>query len=202
MNEHAFVANKRQEAKTLQLITERTTERIGERLTGALKFPAQEEIVSMALVHCRECGHEIKADTKQSRCDKCGTFFPFTCAVCDKYLRPPFAVYEDERYVTEDGQPLCQDHYERQCPECKKWFKADENPGYFLCLSCSKTRHEKVAAASVASATRTSVAAPATTSTARGRSSAPAFDNLVFVAICGSAVVGVLFLLFKLLGGG
>lgn len=152
----------------------------------------------MAFVHCRECGHEIKADTKQTRCEKCGSFFPFTCAVCDKYLRPPFDVYEDERYVTDDGQPLCQDHYQRQCPECKKWFQADENPGYFLCLACSKAREERTVTSNVAAATRTGLsAAPEDVR----RAPAPAFDTLVLAIIGGSLVLGVLFLLFKLLSG-
>lgn len=153
----------------------------------------------MAFVHCRECGHEIRADTKQTRCDKCGSFFPYTCAVCDKYLRPPFDVYEDERYVTDDGQPLCQDHYQRQCPECKKWFQADENPGYFLCLDCSKTRESRVKTSSPPAATRTSL--PAGQESVR-RAPTPAFDTMVLAIIGGSAVLGVLFLLFKLLGGG
>ena len=153
----------------------------------------------MAFVHCRECGHEIKADSKQTRCDKCGSFFPFTCAVCDKFLRPPFDVYEDERFVTDDGQPLCHDHYQRQCPECKKWFQADENPGYFLCLSCSKTREARVATANIA--------APAHPEILAGqegirRAPTPAFDNVVIAVIGGAALLGVIFLLIKLLGGG
>jgi Zn finger protein HypA/HybF involved in hydrogenase expression len=161
----------------------------------------------MAFVYCRECGHEIKAETKQTRCEKCGTFFPFTCAVCDKYLRPPFDVYEDERFVTEDGKPLCQEHYQRQCPECKKWFQADENPGYFLCLDCSKAREERVSTASKAPATRTkSSARPERERPAKGeiarRAPAPNFDTLVLGVIGGSAVIGVLFLLLKLLRGG
>ena len=151
----------------------------------------------MAFVHCRECGHEIKADSKQTRCEKCGSFFPFTCAVCDKILRPPFDVYDDERYVTDDGQPLCQDHYQRQCPECKKWFQSDENPGYFLCLSCAKAREQRAASSNVAAATRTGIPAGENVS----RVPAPTFDTLVLAVIGGSAVLGVLFLIFKLLSG-
>jgi Zn finger protein HypA/HybF involved in hydrogenase expression len=163
----------------------------------------------MAFVHCRECGHEIKADTKATRCDKCGSFFPFTCAVCDKYLRPPFDVYDDERYVNDDSKPLCQDHYQRQCPECHKWFQADENPGYFLCLNCAKTREERVV-----SATSTSTSTARTTVRSGSRSAdkesnksgartrpAPDFDSLVLAAIGGAGVLGVLFFLYKLIAG-
>ena len=153
----------------------------------------------MPLVHCRECGHEIKADTKQTRCDKCGTFFPFTCAVCEKFLRPPFAVYEDERYLTDEGQPLCQDHYQRQCPECHNWFQADENPGYFLCLSCAQARQHKTVVATPAPAAHTPAPSASTPLTPR-RASMPAFDYVVFAVICGSAVIGIIFLLLKLLG--
>lgn len=152
----------------------------------------------MAFVHCRECGHEIKADAKQSRCEKCGSFFPFTCAVCDKFLRPPFEVYEDERYVTADGQPLCQDHYQRQCPECKNWFQSDENPGYFLCLPCAQAREQRATSSNIAATARTGIPAGENVS----RAPAPAFDTLVLAVIGGSAVLGVLFLLFKLLSGG
>ena len=163
----------------------------------------------MAFVHCRECGHEIKAETKQTRCENCGTFFPFTCAVCDKFLRPPFAVMEDERYVTEDHQPLCQDHYQRQCPECKKWFQADENPGYFLCLDCTQSRAQRKAAASASSPKSQK---PAKGSKGKGRqggktktketvvgASAPAksADTMVFVVIGGALVLGILFMLLR-----
>ena len=166
----------------------------------------------MAFVNCRECGHEIKADTKATRCDKCGSFFPFTCAVCDKYLRPPFDVYDDERYVNDDSKPLCQDHYQRQCPECHKWFQADENPGYFLCLSCARTREERVVAATPASSTRTTIksgsrksgksGSRAGSSDSRaGARPAPNFDSLVMAAIGGAGVLGVLFFLYKLIAG-
>ncbi len=151
----------------------------------------------MAFVHCRECGHEIKANSKQTRCDKCGSFFPFTCAVCDKFLRPPFDVYEDERYVTADNQPLCQDHYQRQCPECRKWFQADENPGYFLCLACSKEREERTISSNVTAARRTGLPAGQEGVT---RAPTPSFDTVVLAVIGGSACLGAVFLLLKLLG--
>ena len=160
----------------------------------------------MAFVNCRECGHEIKADTKATRCDKCGSFFPFTCAVCDKYLRPPFDVYDDERYVNDNSEPLCQDHYQRQCPECHKWFQADENPGYFLCLSCAKAREERVVAATPASSARTTIKSSSRTNNGKSREGArarpaPNFDSLVLTAIGGAGVLGVLFFLYKLIAG-
>lgn len=156
----------------------------------------------MAVVHCRECGHEMKADSKQARCDKCGSFFPFTCGICDKFLRPPFETYDDERYVNENSQPLCQEHYQRQCPECHKWFQADENPGYFLCLDCAKAR-EALAGATSAPAARSGVSIK---SRGEGRESAgarpaPNFDSLVMAAIGGAGVLGVLFFLYKLIAG-
>jgi Zn finger protein HypA/HybF involved in hydrogenase expression len=157
----------------------------------------------MAVVHCRECGHEIKADTKATRCDKCGSFFPFTCAVCDKYLRPPFDIYDDERYVNDDSKPLCQDHYQRQCPECHKWFQADENPGYFLCLSCAKAREERTVSATAASTARSGVSVKSHGTTRENTRTRPApnFDSLVMAAIGGAGVLGVLFFLYKLIAG-
>ena len=157
----------------------------------------------MAVVHCRECGHEIKADTKATRCDKCGSFFPFTCAVCDKYLRPPFDIYDDERYVNDDSKPLCQDHYQRQCPECHKWFQADENPGYFLCLSCAKLREERTVSATAASSPRSGVSVKSRGTTRENTRVRPApnFDSLVMTAIGGAGVLGVLFFLYKLIAG-
>lgn len=154
----------------------------------------------MAFVHCRECGHEIQAETKQTRCEKCGTFFPFTCAVCDKFLRPPFAAYEDERYVTEDHRPLCPDHYQRQCPECKKWFQADENPGFFLCLACAHSRHQRVEPAKTPVAAKP-IAKRASPSGSQAKTPVTLFDYAAFAAICAAAVIGLLFLLAKLGGG-
>jgi len=160
----------------------------------------------MAFVRCRECGHEIKADTKQTRCEQCGTFFPFTCAVCDKFLRPPFAAYDDERYVTEDNRPLCQDHYQRQCPQCKKWFQADQNPGYFLCPDCARARQQQREAVSVAVAQP--VAAPVAADAERGeievgkRTTVSAMDYVVFAMIFCAALVGLAFLLMRVLGTG
>ncbi|MDQ3812544.1 MAG: hypothetical protein M3347_01180 [Armatimonadota bacterium] len=100
----------------------------------------------MLLLHCRVCGAEIDAQSRQLRCYQCGTLFPFACAVCSQPLRPPFPVYEDEKYLSENNEPLCQEHYLRQCPECKNWFRADENPGYFLCPACATAHAEAVAA--------------------------------------------------------
>ena len=94
----------------------------------------------MALLHCRDCGAEFSSDTRQTQCKKCGALFPCACAVCGKALRPPFPVFSDERFLTVADQPLCPDHFQRQCPECSRWFQADQNPGYFLCLNCTATR--------------------------------------------------------------
>jgi len=90
----------------------------------------------MALLNCRECGQEIDSNTRQTRCRGCGALFPFACAVCERSLRPPFPVYSDERYLSDEDAPLCQQHFQRQCPECEKWFQADKNPGFFLCPEC------------------------------------------------------------------
>ena len=109
----------------------------------------------MVLLHCRECGAEIQSNTKQTKCPKCSTLFPFACNVCSKLLTPPIPDYPIERYFTADNKPLCADHYQRQCPECSKWFQADENPGYFLCKECSVKRGSE-SAATAASTTSSS----------------------------------------------
>src|SRR5579884_2537316 len=100
----------------------------------------------MALLNCRECGAEISSDARQTKCKQCGALFPFECAVCAQPLRPPFPVFQDEKYLTDDNRPLCEKHYERLCPSCHKWFRADENPGYYLCHSCSTQRSHVEAA--------------------------------------------------------
>ena len=94
----------------------------------------------MVLLHCRECGTEIPSDTRKTKCQQCGALFPFACAVCNKLLNPPIPDYPVERYFTADGKPLCEDHYQRQCPECQRWFQADDNPGFFLCRDCAAKR--------------------------------------------------------------
>ncbi len=94
----------------------------------------------MALLKCRNCDEEINSDARVTRCKGCGTLFPLTCAVCERNLRPPFPVYSDERYLDGADNPLCPDHFERQCPSCKNWFQADENPGYFMCRTCLEVR--------------------------------------------------------------
>jgi DNA-directed RNA polymerase subunit RPC12/RpoP len=93
----------------------------------------------MALLHCRDCGAEFSSDTRQTQCKHCGALFPCACAVCGKALRPPFPVFSDERYLTVADEPLCPEHFQRQCPECNQWFQADQNPGYFLCRACTAT---------------------------------------------------------------
>jgi hypothetical protein len=63
--------------------------------------------------------------------------------VCQRQLRPPFPVFEDERYLTLDDEPLCGDHYLRKCPDCGDWFRADENPGFFRCRKCADAAAKK-----------------------------------------------------------
>lgn len=102
----------------------------------------------MVTLNCRQCGTEISSSTKQTKCAKCGTLFPFACAVCGKLLKPPIPDFPVERYFTDDKKPLCQEHYQRQCPECQRWFQADENPGYFLCRACTEGRGSEGASSS------------------------------------------------------
>lgn len=90
----------------------------------------------MALLKCRHCETEIDSNARKTRCPGCGQLFPFACAVCEAPLRPPFPVFDDERYLNDEEQPLCPEHFQRQCPKCETWFAADENPGYFLCKIC------------------------------------------------------------------
>ncbi|RYG68028.1 hypothetical protein EON80_12490 [bacterium] len=101
----------------------------------------------MATLHCRHCGGSINSDARRTQCRECGELFPFQCDVCDRKLRTPFPVYEDERYLTNDEadpKPLCSEHFLRHCPECKKWFHADENPGFFRCASCAGEAEAKL----------------------------------------------------------
>ncbi|PQV63102.1 hypothetical protein B1R32_1158 [Abditibacterium utsteinense] len=94
----------------------------------------------MANLGCRHCGGDIDSDTRRTQCRGCGALFPFNCAVCERKLRSPFPIFEDERYLTLASQPkpLCEDHFLRKCPDCDSWFQADENPGYFRCGSCAQ----------------------------------------------------------------
>ena len=107
----------------------------------------------MALLKCRNCDEEISSDARVTRCKGCGTLFPLACAVCERNLRPPFPVYSDERYLDGADNPLCPDHFERQCPSCKTWFQADENPGYFMCRTCLEVRESAALAATTEVAT-------------------------------------------------
>lgn len=91
----------------------------------------------MAILQCRKCGANINSDARSTQCKKCGALFPFACAVCDRQLRAPFPVYEDERFLTLDDEPLCSEHFLRKCPDCDAWFRADENPGFFRCPACA-----------------------------------------------------------------
>jgi hypothetical protein len=99
----------------------------------------------MVMVKCRNCGADVPSDEKARKCRACGTLFPFVCAVCDRKMRPPLADYPIERYFNDDGEPLCEDHYQRQCPECSRWFQADENPGFYLCHDCTERREGQLA---------------------------------------------------------
>lgn len=102
----------------------------------------------MATLKCKTCGGNISSSARRVQCQHCGELFPFACSRCNRKLRPPFSVYEDERYLSLETppQPLCDAHYLRQCPDCEKWFGADENPGYFRCISCAKIHEQKQAA--------------------------------------------------------
>ncbi len=91
----------------------------------------------MAILQCRHCEANINSDTRTTQCKKCGALFPFACAVCDKQLRPPFPVFEDERHLSLENEPLCSEHFLRKCPDCDNWFRADENPGFFRCADCA-----------------------------------------------------------------
>jgi hypothetical protein len=93
----------------------------------------------MATLHCRHCGGSINSDARRTQCRECGELFPFQCAVCERNLRSPFPIYDDERYLTldRDPKPLCQEHFLRKCPDCSRWFHADENPGFFRCGHCA-----------------------------------------------------------------
>ncbi len=111
--------------------------------------PAQE---TSATLHCRHCGGEIASDSRHVQCAHCGALFPFTCLVCSRNLRTPFAVFDDERYLTfpatdvqsgakVEAKPLCAEHFLRHCPDCGRWFHAHENPGFFRCPDCAE-QHE------------------------------------------------------------
>lgn len=91
----------------------------------------------MAMLSCRHCEAPINSDARLTQCKKCGALFPFVCKACNKQLRPPFPVFEDERYLTLEDDPLCGEHFLRKCPDCQSWFKADENPGFFRCRTCA-----------------------------------------------------------------
>ena len=102
----------------------------------------------MATLKCNSCRGNIASNARRVQCPHCGELFPFACAQCQRKLRPPFSVFDDERYLTLETPPLplCDEHYLRLCPDCDKWFGADENPGYFRCASCAEIHREKQAA--------------------------------------------------------
>lgn len=95
----------------------------------------------MATLHCQHCEASIESDARHTQCRHCGALFPFQCAVCARKLRGPFPIFDDERYLTldeENLQPLCGEHFLRKCPDCSRWFGADENAGFFRCAHCSE----------------------------------------------------------------
>ncbi len=95
----------------------------------------------MVKLKCRSCGGEVDSNEKARKCRHCNELLPLECAVCAKHMRPPIPEFPIERYYNDEGEPLCADHYQRECPECGQWFRADENPGFFLCPNCTK-RHQ------------------------------------------------------------
>ena len=101
----------------------------------------------MATLKCNSCGGNVSSGARRVQCPHCGELFPFACCRCAHKLRPPFSVFDDERYLTRDEspQPLCDEHYLRKCPDCDHWFGADENPGYFRCRSCAQAHDKKMA---------------------------------------------------------
>lgn len=103
----------------------------------------------MQVLKCRNCGGDVASNEKARKCRHCSELFPFECAVCSRHLRPPLPDYPVERFFNDLGAPLCEEHYQRQCPECEKWFRADENPGFFLCSECSARRDEAEGGAAV-----------------------------------------------------
>lgn len=99
----------------------------------------------MVMLKCRNCGADVASDEKARKCRSCNALFPFACAVCERKMRPPLPDFPVERYFNDSCEPLCENHYQRQCPECQKWFQADENPGFYLCQSCTQRREAQVA---------------------------------------------------------
>ena len=160
----------------------------------------------MATLKCNSCGGDIASNARRVQCPHCGDLFPFACAQCERKLRPPFSVFDDERHLTFDDPPLplCDEHYLRKCPDCDAWFHADANPGYFRCADCRSTHDQKVAlpraaqtpavaiAESGGIATRTRVP---TASAAPARSGPnPAIFVIAFAVCAVLAVVGWLVL--------
>jgi hypothetical protein len=150
----------------------------------------------MALLKCRHCETEIDSNARKTRCPGCGQLFPFACAVCEAPLRPPFPVFDDERYLNDDEQPLCPEHFQRQCPKCESWFAADENPGYFLCKNCMMGNDEaEVEEISAPEPQIEEVAMPATgaTQVIRRRPSVNIIDvvlsTIVFISVVAVVVI-------------
>lgn len=104
----------------------------------------------MVMLKCRNCGADVASDEKARKCRSCNTLFPFACAICERKMRPPLPDFPIERYFNDSSEPLCEDHYQRQCPECSKWFQADENPGFYLCGECTQRREGQVGDGTVA----------------------------------------------------
>lgn len=151
----------------------------------------------MALLKCRHCDTEIDSNARKTRCPGCGQLFPFACDVCDAPLRPPFHVFDDERYLNSEDVPLCQEHFQRQCPQCSSWFAANENPGYFLCKSCMENQEVEIEQEEPVAETPPRTPAPVTaTSPSRGTRRKPKFNiidglltSVVFLSMVAVVVI-------------
>ncbi len=147
---------------------------------------------AIMMLKCRNCGADVASDEKARKCRSCNTLFPFSCAVCERKMRPPLPDFPVERYFNDEGEPLCEDHYQRQCPECSRWFQADENPGFYLCPECAERREAQVADGAVGLDT-----APQSTQQPQGTELQDAeADHAARKAGCGSAAVLLLAAVF------
>ncbi len=152
----------------------------------------------MVMLKCRNCGADVASDEKARKCRSCNTLFPFACAICERKMRPPLPDFPIERYFNDAAEPLCEDHYQRQCPECSRWFQADENPGFYLCHDCTERREAQVA--QVADGTSGPDATPGSTQpaaaeTPEAEAEAEA-DHAARRAGCGSAALVLLAVAF------
>lgn len=42
-----------------------------------------------------------------------------------------------------EAKPLCGEHFLRHCPDCKRWFHAHENAGFFRCAQCAAEKEKQ-----------------------------------------------------------